>query len=137
MSSNERSCAIAVKEEKIELEGEITEALRNRMFRVTLDNGHEMIGYTSGRMKRYRIRMNPGDRVLVECEGRLDRTHSYGHTTISSLDEASDVADWGDTRLTLVTCYPFDAVRAGGPLRYVVTALAIDAEHFRASGAVS
>jgi translation initiation factor IF-1 len=65
---------IAVKEEKIELEGEITEALRNRMFRVTLDNGHEMIGYTSGRMKRYRIRMNPGDRVLVEVSAYdLDR----------------------------------------------------------------
>jgi translation initiation factor IF-1 len=73
-SSKERSCAIAVKEEKIELEGEITEALRNRMFRVTLDNGHEMIGYTSGRMKRYRIRMNPGDRVLVEVSAYdLDR----------------------------------------------------------------
>jgi translation initiation factor IF-1 len=44
------------------------------MFRVTLDNGHEMIGYTSGRMKRYRIRMNPGDRVLVEVSAYdLDR----------------------------------------------------------------
>jgi len=58
--------AIAVKEEKIEMEGEITEALRNRMFRLVLDNGHEMIGYTAGRMKRYRIRMLPGDRVRVE-----------------------------------------------------------------------
>ena len=62
----EGSCAIAVKEEKIEMEGEITEALRNRMFRLKLDNGHEMIGYTAGRMKRYRIRMLPGDRVRVE-----------------------------------------------------------------------
>ena len=61
-----RECAIAVKEEKIEMEGEITEALRNRMFRLKLDNGHEMIGYTAGRMKRYRIRMLPGDRVRVE-----------------------------------------------------------------------
>jgi translation initiation factor IF-1 len=58
--------AIAVKEEKIEMEGEIIEALRNRMFRLRLDNGHEMIGYTAGRMKRYRIRMLPGDRVRVE-----------------------------------------------------------------------
>jgi translation initiation factor IF-1 len=62
----ERRRAIAVKEEKIEMEGEITEALRNRMFRLRLDNGHEMIGYTAGRMKRYRIRMLPGDRVRVE-----------------------------------------------------------------------
>ena len=57
---------MAVKEEKIEMEGEITEALRNRMFRLKLDNGHEMIGYTAGRMRRYRIRMLPGDRVRVE-----------------------------------------------------------------------
>jgi translation initiation factor IF-1 len=48
------------------MEGEIVESLRSGMFRITLDNGHEMIGYTAGRMKRYRIRMGPGDRVLVE-----------------------------------------------------------------------
>jgi translation initiation factor IF-1 len=36
------------------------------MFRVSLDNGHVMIGYTSGKMKRFRIRMGPGDRVRVE-----------------------------------------------------------------------
>jgi translation initiation factor IF-1 len=48
------------------MEGEIIEALRNRMFRLRLDNGHVMIGYTSGKMKRYRIRMLLGDRVRVE-----------------------------------------------------------------------
>ena len=61
-----KEAAIAVKDEKLEMEGEITESLRNRMFRITLDNGHEMIGYTAGKMKRYRIRMGPGDRVKVE-----------------------------------------------------------------------
>ena len=66
IGSTKGRCLIAVKEEKIEMEGEITEALRNRMFRLKLDNGHEMIGYTAGRMKRYRIRMLPGDRVRVE-----------------------------------------------------------------------
>jgi translation initiation factor IF-1 len=48
------------------MEGELLESLRNRMFRVRLDNGHELIGYTAGRMKRYRIRMMPGDRVRIE-----------------------------------------------------------------------
>lgn len=57
---------IAEKEVKIELEGEIVESLRNRMFRIRLDNGHELIGYTAGRLKRYRIRMLLGDRVRVE-----------------------------------------------------------------------
>lgn len=54
------------KEEKIEMEGEIIESLRNRMFRIRLENGHEMIGYTAGRMKRFRIRMMLGDRVRIE-----------------------------------------------------------------------
>jgi translation initiation factor IF-1 len=48
------------------MEGEIVESLRSGMFRITLDNGHQMIGYTAGKMKRYRIRMGPGDRVKVE-----------------------------------------------------------------------
>ena len=65
---------MAVREEKIEMEGEITESLRSGMFRLKLDNGHEMIGYTAGKMKRYRIRMGPGDRVLVELSAYdLDR----------------------------------------------------------------
>ena len=54
------------KEEKIEFEGEVTEALRGRMFRVELDNGHETLGYLAGRLKRYRIRVMLGDRVRVE-----------------------------------------------------------------------
>jgi translation initiation factor IF-1 len=57
---------MAEKEEKVEFEGEIVEAYPNRMFRVRLDNGHETIGYTSGKMKRYRIRMLLGDRVRIE-----------------------------------------------------------------------
>jgi translation initiation factor IF-1 len=57
---------MAGKEEKVEMEGEIIESLRNRMFRVRLDNGHELIGYTAGKMKRYRIRMFLGDRVRIE-----------------------------------------------------------------------
>jgi translation initiation factor IF-1 len=48
------------------MEGEITESLPNGMFRITLDNGHAMIGYSAGKMRRYRIRMGPGDRVRVE-----------------------------------------------------------------------
>ena len=46
--------------------GEIVEALRNGMFRIQLDNGHETLGYTAGKMRRFRIRMNPGDRVRIE-----------------------------------------------------------------------
>ena len=58
--------AVAGKEEKIELEGEVVEAFRNGMYKIALDNGHETLGYTAGKMRRYRIRINPGDRVKVE-----------------------------------------------------------------------
>jgi translation initiation factor IF-1 len=65
-SSESKGAAIAEKEEKIEMEGEVIEALRNRMFRIALDNGHETLGYTAGKMRRYRIRIFLGDRVKVE-----------------------------------------------------------------------
>jgi translation initiation factor IF-1 len=52
--------------DKIELEGEVIEALRGRMFRVQLDNGHQTLGYLAGRLKRYRIRVMLGDRVRIE-----------------------------------------------------------------------
>jgi translation initiation factor IF-1 len=57
---------LAEKEEKIEFEGEVLESFRAGQYRVCLDNGHETLAYTSGRMRRYRIRINPGDRVKVE-----------------------------------------------------------------------
>jgi translation initiation factor IF-1 len=64
--SSEREDAIAGKEEKLELDGEVIEALRNRMFRIQLDNGHETLGYAAGKMRRYRIKIFLGDRVKVE-----------------------------------------------------------------------
>jgi translation initiation factor IF-1 len=48
------------------MEGEVLEALGGGMFRVRLDNGHELIAYTAGKMRRYRIRMAPGDRISVQ-----------------------------------------------------------------------
>jgi translation initiation factor IF-1 len=53
-------------EEKIDLEGEVVEALPSLNFRVQLDNGHEVLAHLAGKMRRYRIRVLPGDRVRVE-----------------------------------------------------------------------
>ncbi len=53
-------------EEKVEFEGEVVEALPSLMFRVKLDNGHEVLGHLAGKMRRFRIRVLPGDRVRVE-----------------------------------------------------------------------
>ncbi len=54
------------KEEAIELEGEVTEALPNTMFRVQLDNSHSVLAHISGKMRQNYIRILPGDRVKVE-----------------------------------------------------------------------
>ena len=57
---------VAVKEEKIEVEGEVVEALPSTMFRVQLDNGHTSSLSISGKMRKHYIRILPGDRVKVE-----------------------------------------------------------------------
>ncbi len=54
------------KEEALEFEGVVTELLPSATFRVKLDNGHEIIATISGRMRKNRIRVLAGDRVLVE-----------------------------------------------------------------------
>ena len=57
---------MAEKEEKIEVEGEVLEAFQSGVFKVALDNGHETLAYTAGKMRRYRIRIAPGDRIKLE-----------------------------------------------------------------------
>jgi translation initiation factor IF-1 len=57
---------MAKKEEKILMEGTVVEALPGTQFRVELDNGHEVLAYLSGKMRRYYIRILLGDRVRVE-----------------------------------------------------------------------
>jgi len=54
------------KSDKIEVEGTVIEALPNTMFRVRLENGHEVLAHISGKMRMYYIRILLGDRVLVE-----------------------------------------------------------------------
>src|SRR4030095_9928291 len=54
------------KKDAIEMEGTITEPLPNAMFRVQLENGHEVLAHISGRMRMNYIRILKGDRVLVE-----------------------------------------------------------------------
>ena len=53
-------------QEKIEVEGEIIEALPGTQFRVQLDNGHEVLAYLSGKMRKHYIRVLLGDRVRME-----------------------------------------------------------------------
>ncbi|RMH61487.1 MAG: translation initiation factor IF-1 [Zetaproteobacteria bacterium] len=54
------------KEDIIEMTGEVVEKLPNAMFKVRLQNGHELLCTISGKMRKYYIRILPGDRVTVE-----------------------------------------------------------------------
>ncbi len=57
---------ISEKEEIIEVEGTILEALPNAMFRVELENGHKVLAHISGKMRMHYIKILPGDTVRVE-----------------------------------------------------------------------
>ncbi|HEX7008426.1 MAG TPA: translation initiation factor IF-1 [Phycisphaeraceae bacterium] len=69
------------KEDKIQLEGEVIDALPNAMFRVRLENNHEVVAHISGKMRMHYIRILPGDRVTVEIspydltKGRITYRH--------------------------------------------------------------
>ena len=69
------------KQDLIELDGVVSEVLPNTLFRVTLDNGHKMTAYASGKMRKYRIRILAGDRVTIEIspydltKGRINFRH--------------------------------------------------------------
>ena len=54
------------KEDLLELDGTVLERLPDSRFRVRLDNGHETLAYSSGRLKKHRIRILEGDRVTME-----------------------------------------------------------------------
>ena len=54
------------KQDVIELGGKVLEALPNAMFKVELENGHEVLAHISGKMRKFYIRILPGDRVKVE-----------------------------------------------------------------------
>jgi len=54
------------RDDAIEMEGTVLEALPNAMFRVELDNGHKMLAHISGKMRMHYIRILPGDKVVVE-----------------------------------------------------------------------
>ena len=72
---------MTTKEEKIEVEGEVVEALPSTMFRVQLDGGHSVLATISGKMRKHYIRILPGDKVKVELSpydlnrGRITYRH--------------------------------------------------------------
>ena len=69
------------KEELIEMQGKVDEVLPDMRFRVTLENGHQVVAYTAGKMRKHSIRIIAGDKVSVEIspydlsKGRINFRH--------------------------------------------------------------
>src|ERR1022692_885100 len=79
-------CRLVAKEDKVEFEGEVIEALPNAMFRVKLDNDHVVLGHVAGKMRRFRIRILPGDRVRCELSPYdLDRARIVCVTSVDAM----------------------------------------------------
>ncbi len=79
---------MAKKEDKLEVEGTVVEALPNTQFLVELENGHRILAYLSGKMRKYYIRILLGDRVRVEmsmydpARGRITYRYRDGQRSI-------------------------------------------------------
>lgn len=78
------------KEELIEMNGVVMEVLPDSRFRVTLDNGHDLVAYTAGRMRKHHIRIIAGDKVSLEIspydlsKGRIRFRHIEGRGSIAA-----------------------------------------------------
>lgn len=74
------------KEELIEMNGVVSEVLPDSRYRVTLDNGHMLVAYTSGKMRKHHIRIIAGDKVSLELspydisKGRIMFRHIEGRS---------------------------------------------------------
>jgi translation initiation factor IF-1 len=72
------------KEELIEMHGVVVEVLPDSRYRVTLDNGHQLVAYTAGKMRKHHIRILAGDKITLEIspydisKGRITFRHIEG-----------------------------------------------------------
>lgn len=78
------------KEDPIEMQGVVMEVLPDTRFRVTLDNGHMLVAYSGGKMRKNHIRVLAGDKVTLEMspydltKGRITFRHIEGRTPLTS-----------------------------------------------------
>jgi sortase A len=88
--------------------------------------GNSVIGGHRDTHLAFLRELEPGAEIVIERPDGARRRYRVDWTRVLDKREVWVLENQGPTRLTLITCYPFDALRAGGPLRYVVTAGAMD-----------
>jgi translation initiation factor IF-1 len=87
---------MAKNDDKLRMEGTIVKALPGTQFMVELDNGHEILAYLAGKMRKYYIRVLLGDRVTVEMStydltrGRIVYRHKKGQPESPPQEDKSD-----------------------------------------------
>jgi len=90
------------------------------------ETGNSVIGAHRDTHFAFLRNVQPGEEIVVQKSVSVTRRYRVTGAEIVDKSETRVLAQrLGESRLTLITCYPFDALRAGGPLRYVVTAKAI------------
>ena len=91
-AADERGGAPVPKEEMIEMEGTVSEVLPDMRYRVGLTNGHNVIAYMSGKMRKHRIRILAGDKVSIELtpydltKGRITFRHKDEHVPMAPMN---------------------------------------------------
>ena len=90
--------------------------------------GHTVLGGHRDTQFRFLKNLAPGDRVWLEAADGVRHEYAVADALVVDARDAEILGDTGDARLTLVTCFPFDALVPGGPLRYVVRALRLSSE---------
>ncbi|MDY7095201.1 MAG: class GN sortase [Acidobacteriota bacterium] len=84
--------------------------------------GHAAVGGHRDTHLAFLQRLRPGDELVVETRRGELRRYRVDHREVVDHRDTGVLVDLGERRLSLITCYPFDAVVPGGPLRYVVSA---------------
>ena len=78
------------KEELLEMDGVVDEVLPDSKYRVTLDNGHPLVAYSAGKMRKHHIKIIAGDKVSLELspydlsKGRITFRHIEGRTSVAA-----------------------------------------------------
>ena len=102
------------KQASIEQDGTILEALSNAMFRVELENGHQLIAHISGKMRMHYIKILPGDKVTVDLTPYdLTRARIIDELRHSRVNKPAPAVNWQPTPLT-------SAASGGWPTRSIV-----------------
>jgi translation initiation factor IF-1 len=111
------------KEEVLEMNGVVAEVLPDSRYRVTLDNGHDLVAYSAGKMRKHHIRIIAGDKVSLEIspydlsKGRITFRHLDVRAPAAAPRRRYEPAHVAASPATAVNCRPRAVARRSPPRR--------------------